>query len=202
MKLKMSPQKIGILYKQTMKKIIYITTLIIIAGCGTSKIDNNNVQNSYYPISGMNANFKYANSDSYVFHKDLNKTESKNEKIYTVREIQYSWGKKTETLYRLENTNVMYFDTQSGTENMIMPSKPKVGFKWQSIDKAWEYEIVNMNADLETPTKKYSGLLLMKASQILNRDADKLKNYLNYYEKGTGKIASFGNGELMTYRLE
>ena len=187
---------------QTMRKIIYLTTLIITFGCGPTKTIKNNLQNPYYPITGIDAKFKYADSDSFVFHKDLNKTESKCGKIYSVREIRYSWGNETETLYRLENANVMYFDSKSETENMIMPSEPKVGFKWKSVDKAWEYEIVNMNADLETPTKMYNGLLVMKASQITNRDENKLAEYLNYYEKGTGKIASLGNGKLMTYRLE
>lgn len=185
-----------------MIKILFSITLLIILSCGSSQNNSSTKQNSYYPTSGVDAKFKYVDSDAFVFHKDLNKTESKDGKTYSVREISYSWGNATETLYRLENLNVMYFDSQSETENMIMPSKPQVGFKWLSTDKAWEYEIVNMNADLETPTKKYSGLLVMRASQILGRDENKLAEYLNYYEKGTGKIASLGNGKLMTYRLD
>lgn len=187
---------------QTMKKIFSLIILLSAVSCGTTKSINNNEQKSYYPISGIDAKFKYADSNSFVFHKDLDKTETKGGKQYSVREIRYSWGKKTETFYRLESGNVMYFDTKSNTENMIFPSEPKVGFKWLSIDQAWEYEIVDMKADLETPTKKYSGLLVMRASQLSDRDENKLAEYLNYYEKGTGKIASLGNGKLMTYRLE
>lgn len=184
-----------------MRKIIYLLLTLILLSCGTTKTTENNSLNLYYPISGINAKFKYADSDNFVFHKDLNKLDSKDGKEYSIREISYSWGEITKTLYRLENGNVMYFDQKSNTENLIMPSEPKIGFKWKSDDDSWEYEIVDMNASLDTPTKKYSGLLLMKASQISNRDKNKLAQYLNYYEKGTGKIASFGNGKLMTYRL-
>lgn len=190
--------------KQALIKILFSIIVLSIVSCGSPQKNSSSKQNSYYPTSGVDAKFKYADSDAFVFQKDLNKTESKDGKIYSVREIRYSWGNDnaTETLYRLENLNVMYFDTKSETENMIMPSKPQVGFKWRSTDKAWEYEIVNMNADLETPNKKYSGLLVMRASQISGRDENKLTEYLNYYEKGTGKIASLGNGKLMTYRLD
>jgi len=185
-----------------MRKTFYLIVLLIVAGCGTKKSLTENEPNTYYPISGIDAKFKYADSDAFVFHKDLQKTETKDGKKYSVREIRYSWGKKNETLYRLENGNVMYFDNKSNTENLIMPINPEVGIKWRSVDEAWEYEIIDMNADLETPTKKYSGLLVMRASQLTGRDENKLAEYMNYYEKGTGKIASVGNGELMTYRLE
>jgi len=184
-----------------MRKIIYLITVLSILSCGTTKTSVKNVQNSYYPISGIDAKFKYADSDSYVLHKDLKETRMKNDKRYSVRQISYSWGKSTETLYRLDNGNVMYYDTKSNTENMIMPNEPQVGFKWQSTDKAWEYEIMDLGAELETPSGKYNGLLVMRATQITGRDQTKLTEYLNYYQKGTGKIASVGNGKLMTYRL-
>jgi hypothetical protein len=186
---------------QTMRKILYLIIPLILIGCGTTQSIQNSNANSYYPISGVDAKFKYAHYDLFVYHKDLNRIESKSGNNYSVRQIKNSSGKTTETLYRVENENVMYFDNKSATENMIMPSEPKVGFIWRISDNSWEYEIVDLNANLETPTKKYSGLLVMRATQISNRDENKLTEYLNYYEKGTGKIASFGNGKLMTYKL-
>ncbi|MDT0294950.1 hypothetical protein ACFQ3R_05855 [Mesonia ostreae] len=184
-----------------MRKILTLIIPFILIGCGaTLSIKNSDVE-SYYPISGIDATFKYADSDTFVFHKDLDQIQSKNGNTYSVRQIKNSSGKTTKTLYRLENGNVMYFDKKSGTENMIMPKEPKVGFSWRNSDNSWKYEIVDLNANLETPTKKYSGLLVMRATQISNRDENKLTEYLNYYEKGTGKIASFGNGKLMTYKL-
>jgi len=184
-----------------MRRTLILIISSILIGCGTKKSIDNIDANSYYPISGVNAKYKYADVDLFVYHKDLNRIETKNGNDYSVRQIKNSSGKKTETLYRLVNGNVMYFDAKSATENLIMPRELKVGYKWKNNDKSWQYEIIDLKADLETPTKKYSDLLVMKAIQLTNRDEKKLAEYLNYYEKGTGKIASFGNGKLMTYKL-
>jgi phage-related tail fiber protein len=184
-----------------MRKLLYLIIPLILIGCGTTQPIIYNNADSYYPISNVDAKFKYANHDVFVYHKDLNRIESENGNNYSVRQIKNSSGKTTETLYRIDNGNVVYFDKKSATENMIMPSDPKVGFVWRNSDNSWEYEIVDLKANLETPTKKYSDLLVMRATQISNRDANKLMEYLNYYEKGTGKVASFGNGKLMTYKL-
>lgn len=81
-----------------------------------------------------------------------------------------------------------------------MPKKPVVGYKWKNSDQSWEYEIMELDGELKTPEKNYSGLLVMKARQRKNRDETKLTEYLNYYQRKVGKVASIGNGELMTYR--
>lgn len=184
-----------------MKNTIILVLLTIALSCGGKRTIIESNRNVYYPLGNVDVKFKYADSDAFVVHKDLSKQVEQNNKTYNVREIQYSWGKKVETFYRVEDGNVLYYDTTSNTESMIMPNNPKVGHKWKSADKAWAYEIVHLNAELETPQRKYSNLLVMKASQVTGRDRDKLSEYLNYYQKGLGKVASMGDGLLMTYRL-
>lgn len=184
-----------------MKNITLFVLLTVGISCGSKRTFIEPGANAYYPIGNYDVKFEYADSDAYVIHKDLSKQNVWNEVAYSVREIQYSWGKKVETFFRLEDGNVLYYDVASNTESMIMPKDPKVGFKWISTDKAWEYEIVQLDGELETPQRKYSNLLVMKASQITGRDQDKLSEYHNYYQKGIGKVASVGDGMLMTYRL-
>lgn len=185
-----------------MKYIALIVLLCISLSCGSKRTSVEANANAYYPMGNYDAKFEYVNSGgAFVIHRDLSKQVERNGTAYSVREIQYSWGKKVETFYRLENGNVLYYDAASNTESMIMPKNPKVGFKWESTDKAWEYEIVQLDGELETPQRKYSNLLVMKASQITGRDIDKLSEYHNYYQKGIGKVASIGDGMLMTFRL-
>jgi len=191
-----------ILVKPMKKMIILFLLIFITASCGTKKTVMETEQNSYYPINNENAKFKYVNSDAFVYHNDLSKKVQFNNKTYQVRHIRYSWGKEVETFYRMENGNVLYYDTKSEKENIMMPKKPVIGFKWINSDKSWEYEIIELEAELETPAKKYSNLLVIRATQLTNRDQTKLAEYLNYYKQNLGKVASIGNGKLMTYRVE
>ncbi|MEX0997452.1 MAG: hypothetical protein WDZ45_10420 [Flavobacteriaceae bacterium] len=183
-----------------MNKIITIFILCVITGCATKKLTSDSDSNEFYPIGTENSKFLYAKSNAYVNHRDISKTTNFDGKKYQTRVIEYSWGKKVETFYRIQNGNVLYYDTQSESENLIMPQNPVVGYKWKNSDQSWEYEIIDLNGELKTPVKNYSGLLIMKATQLKNRDETKLTEYLNYYQRNVGKVASIGNGELMTYR--
>lgn len=183
-----------------MKKIIITLILCVVASCATIKSTSESNSNEFYPLGTENSKFVYANSNAYVNHRDISKTKNLNGRKYQTRVIEYSWGKKVETFYRVENGTVFYYDTQSETENLIMPKKPMVGYKWKNSDQSWEYEIMGLDGELKTPEKKYSELLVMKARQLKNRDETKLTEYLNYYQRKVGKVASIGNGELMTYR--
>ena len=183
-----------------MKNLLYLVIPFLLFSCASKESINNNSE-SYHPIPTNDVRFNYVNSNSFISRKYLDKIESKIGNKYLVLQVSYSWGKTVESLYRSDNGNIMYYDKKSNSDNLIMPNDPKVGFIWYNNDKSWEYEIVDLNASLETPTNKYSKLLVMRATQIANRDSVKLKEYLNYYQKGIGQIASFGNGKLMTYRL-
>ena len=182
-----------------MKKILIIA-LCFITGCATKQLTTESNSNKYYPIGAENSKFLYAASNAFVNHKDLSKTNLINGQTYQTRLIEYSWGKKAETFYRVENGTVFYYDEKAATKNMIMPKMPVVGLKWMNSDNSWEYEIVSLDAELETPERSYTNLLVMRATQLKDRDETKLTEYYNYYEINTGKIASVGNGKLMTYR--
>lgn len=185
-----------------MNKIISVFLVLFALSCGTTKSVPDSTQNPYYPTKGVNAKFKYVQSDDYIYHRDLDKTEVINGKTYTVRQIEYSWGKKVETKYRVENGNVLFYDADSQTEEMIMPKNPQLGQKWKNTSQSWEYEIIDLNASIEVPNKKYSGLLLLKATQLTNSSPNKFTSYLIYYQKGVGKIASIGDDKLIDYRIE
>ena len=185
-----------------MCKSSYLIVITIFFSCSTNKLVDTSEPNSYLLFSNVDSKFNYADSKSYVHYKDSKKTESLNDKIYSITEIIYSWGHQDKAYYRLDKGNVMYYDMKSDSETLIMPKDPKIGMMWKSQDGAWEYEIIDLDAKIETPVNMYSGLLAMKARQLLGRDVNKLAEYINYYEKGKGKIASFGNGKLMTYRVE
>lgn len=185
---------------KNMKNPILLILLFIITGCATKKVTSESHQNEFYPLGAENAKFQYASSNAFVDHKDISKTGEFNGKIYQTRIIEYSWGKRVETFYRNEMGSVFYYDRKTKTENLIMPKNPTVGFKWKNSDNSWEYEIMELDGDLETPAKVYKGLLVMRARQLTDRDETKLTEYFNYYQRNVGKVASFGNGELMTYR--
>ncbi len=159
--------------------------------------------NDYFPIElSEKIAFKYTDSENFVKHIDLKEKRLINGKEYSVRLMQYSWDKNDTTYFRSENQTVYYYDRKSNMESVNIPKDIEVGSSWISADNAWEYEIVSISANLTTPEKEYSNLLEIRAIQLQNRDQTKLTEYLNYYEKNVGKIASVTNGKLMTYKLE
>ncbi|MBZ9730194.1 hypothetical protein LB467_10900 [Salegentibacter sp. JZCK2] len=135
-----------------MKKII-ILILCVITSCATKKITSESDSNIFYPIGTENSKFNYANSNAFVDHRDISKTKEFDGRMYQTRVIEYSWGKKVETFYRIENASVFYYDMKSETENLIMPKNPIVGYRWTNWDKSWEYEIIELDGELETPEK-------------------------------------------------
>jgi hypothetical protein len=190
-----------LLFKNNKMNIIKLG-LIILMGCSSSKVLLNNEGQTYYPIGSENSIFRYFGSDNFVKHKDIPEKKTINGKIYSLRQIEYSWGNSVITYLREENNTIFYYDEKSDSENVILPNGVMAGYTWVNTDESWEYLIVDLNGKLKTPEKTYTGLLVIKAIQTKNRDENKLSEYLNYYQKGIGKIASVGNGQLLTYRVE
>ncbi|WP_156879277.1 membrane lipoprotein lipid attachment site-containing protein [Salinimicrobium xinjiangense] len=135
-----------------MKKILFFL-LLMLSGCAMKKTFDKTDIHTYYPIGSENSTFNYTDSNAFVNHKDISRTKQINGKSYSTRIIEYSWGKKVETFYRIENGSVLYYDTKSETENLIMPKNPTVGYTWVNSDQSWEYEIVELNGELETPER-------------------------------------------------
>ncbi|MCR9080956.1 MAG: hypothetical protein NXH89_00930 [Cyclobacteriaceae bacterium] len=185
-----------------MKKV-KLSILVLVLGVLTSMIQVDIEENDYFPMElSEDVVFKYTDTESFVKNIDLKEKKLLGGKEYSVRLIQYSWGKNDTVYFRTENQIVYYYDNKSHTESVEIPKEIKVGMTWISTDKAWKYEITSTKAKLETPVKKYKKLLEIKATQLQNRDKTKLAEYLNYYKKNVGNVASVTNGKLMTYKLE
>ena len=185
-----------------MKKV-KLSILVLVLGILTSMTQVSLKDNAYFPMElSEEVVFKYTDTESFVKNIDLKEKKLLGGKEYSVRLIQYSWGKNDTTYFRTENQIVYYYDEKSNTESVEIPNDIKVGMTWTSTDNAWKYEIMSTNAKLKTPQKKYRNLLEIKATQLQNRDKTKLREYLNYYKKNVGNIASVTNGKLMTYKLE
>jgi hypothetical protein len=185
-----------------MKKVkLSILMLVFVIQTSIAQVELKD--NEYFPMELVgDLVFKYTDSENFVKHIDLKEKRLLGDKEYNVRLIQYSWGKNDTTYFRTENQTVYYYDKKSDTESINIPKDIKVGSIWTSSDNAWKYEITSISAKLTTPEKTYEKLLEIKATQLQNRDKTKLPEYLNYYEKNVGKIASVTSGKLMTYKLE
>jgi hypothetical protein len=185
-----------------MKKV-KISISLIVLGFLTSMTQMDNKENVYFPlVLDGEVVFKYMDSKSSVKHTSLAGTVVLDGKEYFPRLMRYSWGSTDTAFFRTENEVVYYFDKKSRSESISMPADLKIGVTWTSTDRAWQYEITSLSAKLETPVRKYKDLLVIRATQLQNRDRDKLPVYLNYYQKNIGQIGSETNGKLMTYRLE
>lgn len=181
------------------KLLILVLVLVLLTSMTSVELKDND----YFPMEIVGeVVFKYTGSENFVKHIDLKEKRRLGDKDYKVILIQYSWGKNDTTYFRTDNQTVYYYDKKSNTESINIPKDIKVGVSWTSTDNAWKYEITNIDAKLTTPEKQYENLLEIKATQIQNRDKTKLTEYLNYYEKNVGNIASLANGKLMTYKLE
>jgi len=184
-------------------KIPILLTAAIVLGVLASVTLIESKDNDYFPMElGREFVFKYTDSENSLKIVDLKEKKLLGNKTYNARLMQYSWGKNDTTYFRTENKVVYYYDPKSNTESIHIPQDMKVGSSWISADNAWRYEIVSVDAKLTTPEQKYKDLLVIKATQLQNRDKTKLTEYFNYYQKNVGKIAGVTNGKLMTYKLE
>jgi hypothetical protein len=117
--------------------------------------------------------------------------------------VKYSWGKEVVNHYRLvENGDLVYLDNKSKTESVIMPYVKDKGYSWTSADGAWKYEIHSTGQIFATPDNTYSNCLIIKATQLTQRDKKKHKFYLNYYVEDIGHVASVIENEIMNYLSE
>ncbi|WP_143961347.1 hypothetical protein [Litoribacter populi] len=185
-----------------MKKLA-IVFMVMAFGCSANKTFTNSAEKTFFPMEiGEEFTYRYVNSPSFVKYRDLGLLREFNGKTYHARQNHYSWDKIDTSYFRAENETIYYFDTKSGKESVQMPGKLKKGYSWTSADEAWSYEITDLDAQLTTPEQRYSGLLVIKSTQLQNRDRTKSPEYLIYYQQNVGKVASVTNGELMTYKVE
>lgn len=192
------------------KKFFILILTIVIFGCKVSnKISNKNIiiapinpNESYYPLGIENTwKYKYVNSnDTQTVRVIEGNIEIEGKKYFKIIRT-YTFGENTESFARNEDQVSYSFDYKTKGETFTIPNELVVGKIWYQADNSWKYEIISVTATLKTPTDKYDNLLQIKASQLTNRDSEKLQKYDLFYQKGIGQIAAKGNGQLMTYLI-
>ncbi|MFC2185708.1 hypothetical protein ACFCT7_00230 [Fulvivirgaceae bacterium LMO-SS25] len=183
--------------------IIFLLLIGTLTACSVNKSLVNSDKTNFFPFKDQREiKMIYLNSDSYVKYIYTGEKEIINGKEYYKRLSNYSWNKIETHYFREENGNNYYYDLTSKTESLNIPREIKTGYSWKSNDEAWAYEITNTKAKLTTPEKTYRNLVVIKATQLQNRDKDKSQEYFNYYQIGVGHIASLTNGRIMNYKSE
>lgn len=178
-----------------MKKLLIILTLFIYFDGSAQEcaIDD------YFPLSvGNTWIYKYTTSSNRVKFKVTNHNIIKGSNSYYRHKIKDSKGNKSIAYYRNENGQNFIFDEVQNKEYINIPKKPKKGFKWSQND-TWEYEIININEELQTPVNSYKNLLKIRALQTIHNEKNKAKVYYLYFKKDIGQVASVVNGKLQTY---
>lgn len=121
---------------------------------------------------------------------------------YYARIRNYSWGKTDTAYFRADNQSYYHFDPKVNSESVVLPKEIKMGQKWFEADGSWSYEVIGIREKLETPAKKYKGLIVVECIQLTDRDKQKDNVYHIYYAKGLGMIGSVNNGQLSSYLAE
>jgi len=185
------------------KKLLVLILSITIYGCRTSSKLSDSTNESYNPISKGNTwIFQYVNSSNTQTVKVTKANIKINGKKYFKIVRTYSWGNKSEDYTRIEDKTIYSFDSKTKAESISIPKDLEIGKIWNEADNSWKYEIISITAVLETPKGKFGNLLQIRASQLTNRDKDKVTVYDLFFKKGTGQIAAKGNEQLMTYLIE
>ena len=115
-------------------------------------------------------------------------------KSYFQNVRKYSDGTADITYYRVQNGAVYYLDNKSFKESVEIPANPRISQQWNSADDQWEYKVVEVNAELKTPTRIFKNCIAIKAKSAVDGTT-----YINYYRKGIGFVASKMDNELVAY---
>lgn len=125
-----------------------------------------------------------------------------NGKEYFIKVRKYSWGSVDTSYYREDELNYYHFDKKNGKESIVMPKNIIVGHTWLEADSSWYYEVSSINEVLQTPSSKYTDVVVLKCMQMTNRDKNKGQIYFIYYAKDFGMVGSASNGKLHAWLSE
>ena len=121
------------------------------------------------------------------------------ENDYYAKIRKYSWGKTDTSYYREDDMNYYHFDPKVNSESVVLPKEIVMGQKWFEADGSLSYQVIGIDEELETPTKKYNRLIVLECKQLKDRDKQKSKVYHLYYSKGLGLVGSMNNMQLTSY---
>ncbi len=184
-------------------KLIVILAGVLLLTCKATKKSSIISSRSYYPLEvGHFWKYQFYSSKETQSVKIIETTDKINRRKYFKIIRKYSWNnRETQDFARNEDGNIYSYDNKTNDESILIPSVLEVGKTWFQTDKSWRYEIVSINAVLETPKIIYDSLLHIKATQLTKRDADKLSVHDLFYKKGKGLVGTMGDGKLMTYLI-
>lgn len=168
-----------------MKKIILV--FVIIFTMSFSLISDNNYYLLFEKANNIKL-FKYGKHYYYEYFMDEKKEINGN--LYYVEIRKYSFGDIDTTYIRKSDINYLQFNKTSNSESILLPIKPKIGDNWLENDGSWKYEVIEENAIFKTSNKNYDNCILLKCSQLTNRDSDKNEEYLLYYSKDFGFVGN------------
>jgi hypothetical protein len=116
--------------------------------------------------------------------------------------IRDDWYGK-DTAYFREDKKSYYActDLKQTYDYIEIPKKPKQGQVWYNKDTSWTYTILCIDGRLETPVRNYEHLVAIEVKQAEEKN-NLYINYINYYAKGIGHVASVVNGKLYVYLVD
>ncbi len=173
-----------------MAKLLFIITFLT-GTCFSGYCQENN---SFYPLtSGTGKNFSYYNTPLRLYYSG---PVEKNKKLYIKESRKYKSGGISDTLLRVSNDTVYVYSESQNREMPFFGIRPVKG------EKIGYGKIIKTNANLKTPSAKYTNLLQVKitipANEIWNRGIE----YTLYLQKGIGLVAIERYGRLDEYLIE
>ncbi len=164
-------------------KIILLLLLLPIYSINGQNACYENRQGEYWPFHTDTINYNAPKDGfSYVYSADSLKI---NGKFYRTRTKIYKSGKTNEAYFRKENKAVYYYNEQTETPSLLLPSEIKKGMKWNSTCGTYRYKIKSIDATLSTPYCDFEKLLEI---EILNKNNN--TKYQFYYKKGVGVVGN------------
>ncbi len=183
-----------------MKTIKILSIFLFLTNISFGQTKNADNYLTFYEESNTAKYFKMGNSTYLDYFLKVKVKFGDNE--YYARIRKYSWGKTDTSYFREGEKNYFHFDPKTNSESVVLPKQIKLGQKWFEADSSWSYEIIGIDEKLETPLKKYKGLIVIECIQLTSRDKLKSKVYHLYYAEGLGMIGSVNNGQLTSYLAE
>lgn len=183
-----------------MKTITILSFFVLLTSISFGQTKNADNYLTFYEESNTAKYFKMGNS-AYLDYYLADKVKFGDHEYYA-RIRKYSWGKTDTSYFREDDQNYLHFDLKTNSESVVLPKQVELGQKWFEADSSWSYEIIGIDEKLETPAKKYKGLIVVECVQLTGRDKLKSKVYHMYYAEGLGMVGSVNNGQLTSYLSE
>lgn len=183
-----------------MKKTLSLLIFALISHLGYSQTKNGEGYFRFFDQANNAKLFEMVASSASYLDYFLEEKKNFNGNDYHVRIRNYDYLNKLDTAYfREDDSNYYHFDPKNNSESIVLPKQLEMGQIWYESDRSWSYEVIGIDEVLDTPAKKYKGLIVIDCVQLNNRDKNKSNNYQMYYAKDLGLVGGSVNGILSSY---